>query len=165
MPRAKAAPKKPEQVVDDGLDLTVLTRYYEEFVSADNTLKNFIKESSEFMNYLRKLAEDRNTKLIRVQNELKNTLKNSARESLAVGSFTASVRVTETWDPDKLRDLLPDRFVDMILTPTTSYSVNEAELENLLKRKLLREDAVRQAFSRNFTTVLGRKCPKEITIP
>lgn len=143
----------------------ILYEYNEQFQEADENLAEFIHHHSEFMEALRKHVEDRNAKLERVMNELRNRLKNSDRKSLSVGEFSVSARTAESWDVNMLQKLIPDRYFDKVFVPVVSYTVREEELDDLIVRKELSEDVISKALTTKTTIVRGQKIPKEIKVP
>lgn len=150
---------------EENREPTAAERAVERFEAASAELNGFMEDNYEFMDELRRLADDFNAAIKEASSAVKNELKNSDRDRLVIGRFGAIKKKKEFWDGMELAALVPGKVSQHFLTEKLSYEVNVTKLEQLIRQGEVDRDEVFKAFHQNAPTLsLMPGTPKELKL-
>jgi len=150
---------------EDSREPTAAEKAVERFEEANAELTSFMEENYEFVDELRRLADNHNAAIKEAATAVKNDLKNSDRDKLVIGRFGAIKKRKEFWDGMELAALVPGKISQHFLTEKLSYEVNVTKLDQLIRQGEVDRDEVYKAFHQNAPTLsLMPGTPKELKI-
>jgi hypothetical protein len=150
---------------EESREPTAAERAVERFEEAADELNSFMSENEDFMDELRRLAEDYSAAAKEASTAVKNELKNSERNRLVIGRFGAIKKRKEYWDGYELAGLLPGRVSQHFLTERVSYEVNVTKLEQMIRQGEVDRDDAYKAFHRDDPTLsMMPGAPKELKL-